>query len=180
MVLDYLKRAWLKRIVGYDNPRRYWDSRWIAGLQAESETGKTAKEQFATVEKLMAEHSCKNVLEVGCGKATLRNLPDYMGLDFSLQVLLNSGLPKFIYADITRGIPLPTDSKDVVLSRYVLLHIPFSKIEFVVDEICRVAKKLVVLREPSGSKEHIQPHCWRHDLPTLFEDFNGVVVYLPS
>ncbi|MCK4497927.1 class I SAM-dependent methyltransferase [Candidatus Bathyarchaeota archaeon] len=91
-----------------------------------------------------------------------------------------SNLDTFIYADITKRIPLPDKSQDAVLSRHVLLHIPFSEIENIVKEISRVAKQVVILKEPIGiSKKHAQPHCFSHNLPELFKEFfDGELIFL--
>ncbi|UCH31487.1 MAG: class I SAM-dependent methyltransferase [Candidatus Bathyarchaeota archaeon] len=179
--MEKIKKFWLKYVVGYSNPQRYWNSRWKSDLSAEIKTGRITKEESEAILNLMTMHSCKNVLEIGCGKASLRYaLPNYLGLDFSLEALEKSGLDTFIYADITKRIPLPDKSQDAILSRYVLLHIPFSKIENAIKEISRVAKHVVILREPYGRvKKHDQPHCFLHNLPKLFESyFDGKVEFL--
>jgi ubiquinone/menaquinone biosynthesis C-methylase UbiE len=128
----------------------------------------------------MARHKCTNVLEIGCGRGELRELPGYLGLDFSLAILRRSGLQDFLYADITHRIPLPDKVFDAVLSRYVLLHIPFDKIELAVKEMSRVAKKCVILYETwSSSQEQVGTYCYKHDLPKLFNEyFDGVVVFV--
>ncbi|MCW3980824.1 MAG: class I SAM-dependent methyltransferase [Candidatus Bathyarchaeota archaeon] len=181
-IVERIKKLWLKYVVGYDKPKTYWDSRWKADLSAEKTTGKTAREELETIKRLMKKHSCQDILEIGCGKATLRDLPGYLGLDFSIEALKQSGLDTFVYADVTKRIPLPDKSQDAVLSRYMLLHIPFSEIENAVEEISRVAKNVVILKEPYGtSKEHAQPHCFLHNLPELFHKFfDGNVEFLEA
>ncbi len=178
MIPEKIKRLWLKYVVGYDDAQKYWNRRWKFDLNAEQVTGQRGGQLFYTIESLMQKYDCGNILEVGCGRAVLRKLPNYLGLDFSFEALKQSGLERFIYADITEKVPLPTDSQDAVLSRFVLLHIPYSKIGMAVAEICRVASKLIILEEPHGKPKHEQPHCWRHDLPRLFSNFEGKTVFL--
>ena len=178
MILERIKRLWLKYVVGYDRPKEYWDKRWEFKLSAEKATEQRAFELINTIRDLMDEYDCKSILEVGCGRAILRELPNYLGLDFSLEALRQSGLKHFVHADITKEIPLPTNSHDAVLSRFVLLHIPYSKIDTAVKEICRVARKLIILEEPYGTPKHEQPHCWLHNLPKLFGVFNGEIIFL--
>lgn len=173
-----IHRLWLKYVVGYGKPKKYWNKRWSFELTAEKRSSQRGLELYNTIRELMDEYHCNNILEVGCGQAVLRELPNYLGLDFSLEVLKQSGLKQLIYADITKRIPLPTNSQDAVLSRFVLLHIPYSKIDRAVAEICRVASKLIIVEEPYGTPKHEQPHCWRHDLPDLLDSFGGDVVFL--
>jgi len=181
MIPEKLKRLWLKYIIGYGKPQNYWDSRWRFKLNAEYRTEQTSWELLGVIKELMEKHCCNSILEIGCGRAILRELPNYLGLDFSFEALKQSKLKTFIYADITNKIPLPANSQDAVLSKFVLLHIPPSKIDTAVAEICRVASKLVILKEPYGTPKHEQPHCWRHNLPELFnKHFNGNVTFLAT
>ena len=181
-VIEKARKLWLKYNIGYSDPQKYWDTRWEANLSAEKATGKSALEEFWLIKSLMEKYSCENILEIGCGRATLRNLPNYLGLDFSLEALKRSGLDKFIYADITKGIPLPDKSQDAILSRYVLLHVPFTQIEKTVMEMGRVAKKAIILKEPyGGNSKHCQAHCFLHNLPELFQKcFQGDLKFLDS
>jgi hypothetical protein len=69
--------------------------------------------------KTMTQYDCQNILEIGCGRASLRELPGYTGLDFSLEALTSSGLDGFIFADITKHILFLTGSS------MQCLHPPF-------------------------------------------------------
>jgi len=177
---DLLKRVFLKYVVGYSDPQKYWEMRWRLGLHAEVETAKSGKKLAPKIRRIMRKHECMNVLEIGCGSAPLCELPNYLGLDFSSVALTQSGLKRFIHADVTQKIPLPDKSYDAVLCRFVLLHIPFPRIECTVKEISRVAKKCIILQEPWGEEQkHSQPHCFTHNLPMLFENyFLGAVVFI--
>ena len=179
---ELLKRIYLKYIVGYGNPENYWNKRWQINCEVEKGSEKRRKQRFSTIKNLMQKNECENILEVGCGKARFRELPGYLGLDFSLEALKKSGLQNFVHADITKKIPLPDKNMDAVLSMWVLLHVPFDKIECAVAEISRVTKKLVVLYEPWSLKpKHSQPHCFSHNLPELFKKhFDGVIVFPES
>lgn len=177
---DFFKRAILK-LVGYKNPEAYWNTRWTLGLDAEKWTQETFQHEFTQITQLMEQYTCHNILEVGCGKAHLRCLKGYIGLDYSLQALKKSEVNTFICADISdRELPIPDQSFDAVMTRFVLLHIPFEKIELAVNNICRIARKLIILKEPSSAipiQTHF--HCFSYDLQRLFEKFNGKVVFLP-
>lgn len=176
----FLSRFFLKYIVGYSNPQRYWNKRWGLALKTEHWTKQSKEKERQIITNVLKRCRCANILEVGCGEATLRELPGYLGLDFSLEALRKSGLQNFICADVTEKIPLPDKSQDAVLSRFVLLHIPFDKIDAAIREISRVAKKCVILREPwSLEPKHSQPHSFSHNLPELFKKyFDGTVVFL--
>ena len=179
-MIDFLKRVFVKYVVGYGNPQEYWNMRWGLNLKAEYWTKHHEQKQLQRITNAMKQHKCTNILEVGCGKAELRRLPGYLGLDFSLEALKKSGLQNFIYADITKKIPLPDKSQDAVLSRFVLLHISSDKIDVAVREISRVAKKCVILYEPWSLKpKHSQPHCFSHNLLGLFKKyFDGTIILL--
>ena len=168
------------RLVGYSNAREYWNVRWRLGLQAEKWTRELIQKETKLIAELMRVHDCKCLLEVGCGAGQLRSLKGYMGLDYSLNVMKKSKLPSFIYADITDPkLAIPTDSFDAVLTRFVLLHIPFQKIRFAVNNICRIAQKLIILREPHTKvPKQTHFHCFSHNLPDVFKQFKGEVVFL--
>lgn len=178
--IDYIKHFLLKYVISYRNPRRYWNARWKLDVETERKTTELDKKLFSKIKKLMQNNKCENILEIGCGQAQLRDLPNYTGLDFSFDVLKGNRLKKFIYADMTEQIPVPDKTFDVTLSKFVLLHIPFDKIEQAIKEISRVTKKLVILKEPWGTRsKHSQPHCFSHNLPKLFKKyFDGDVIFL--
>jgi len=177
---DFFKRVIL-RFVGYQNPKVYWDTRWKLGLKAEKWTQETFQHEFTLIARLMEQYGGQNILEIGCGKAHLRNLKGYIGLDYSLEALKKGKVNTFIYGDISaRNLPIPDQSFDAVMTRFVLLHIPFEEIEIAVDNICRIARKLIILKEPTSAvPQQTHFHCFAHDLPKLFERFDGEVVSLP-
>jgi SAM-dependent methyltransferase len=181
--MEKIKQLYLKYIKGYKNEQSYWNARWNLGLHAEVRSGEKLKLTMAAIEKIMIDNNCNSFLDVGCGKAELRNLPGYVGLDFSFEVLKKSGLKEAIYADITNNIPLPDKSFDVVFTSVVLLHIPPNKIDRAVSNLCRVAKKCLVLMEPKYNPTPInvkvQSHCFNHNLPELINKyFDGQVFFL--
>jgi len=178
--MDFFKGVVLK-VVGYRNPKVYWDTRWKLGLKAEKWTQETLEREFTLINGLMEQYGCENILDVGCGKAHLRNLKGYIGLDYSREVLKKSKVNTFIYGDISdSNLPIPDRSFDAVMTRFVLLHIPFEKIEFAVDNICRIARELIILKEPTSAfPKQTHFHCFAYNLPKLFEKFDGKVVFLP-
>ena len=173
-VIDWCKRVWLRRVIGYDDQRRYWDKRWgmrlIPGRTDYTNT-------FAEVQRLMDAHECENILEIGCGRYPLSALPGYMGLDFSIVALKDSGLRSYICADITDRIPLPDKSADAVYLGAVLLHVPYDKIARATAEIARVAKKCVILDEPRVPFKS-KHHCFFHEPRTLFNGYPGKVHFI--
>lgn len=179
-MLDYLKRLWLKFVVRYSDPQRYFDNRWRLGVNTDRWNVDLTKHYYEIIGKLMKSNQCENFLDVGCGAwAALRDLPNYLGLDFSIEALRKSGLGEFIFADITNRVPLPSKSYDMIFTRSVLLHIPPGKIAKAVQEISRVAKKCIVLDEPEFEEEKkLQAHNFNHNLRELFKNFDGKVIFL--
>lgn len=173
--IDWLKRVYLRRVVGYLDPQAYWDRRWALNLQQiPTDYTKIA----SRVHRIMQKHKCGSVLEIGCGKFPLRTLPGYIGLDFSTVALADSGLREYIVADITERIPLPDRSVDAVYCGAVLLHIPPDKIGAAVAEIGRVASGCVILLD------HDKPfdsrfNCYSHDYRHLFGGYSGALEILP-
>jgi SAM-dependent methyltransferase len=148
----------------FSNPQTYWELRWqLQPTQTSTNVDDTLK-----ITEYMKKHDCHSILEIGCGLGENRNLEGYLGLDFSLEALRKSKLKRFIYADLTEEIPLSDKSFDCFLSREVLLHISHEKIGFVANELERVTRKVGIVREPEPFKE-TQPHCFNHDLPSLFK-----------
>ena len=170
-----LKKVYLKSVVGYKDPKRYWDKRWKIRLD-EKEDGEYYQRLFAGISRILEDNGCDNVLEIGCGQARFRELPGYLGVDFSLEALRRNKLEAFLYADITKGIPLPDKCFDAAMSTAVLMHIPEGRIKKATSEISRVTKKCIILMEsrlPSN-----QPHCFLHDYEKLFRDFPGKLVLM--
>lgn len=177
-IMDYLKSVVL-RFGSYKKPQKYWDTRWGLGLKRER--SEDVRLEFDFINNLIEQYGCQNILEIGCGgkKSSFHNLKGYMGFDFSLRALKKSGLKTFIYGDICDpNLPIPDKSFDAVMTRAVLMHISFSQINFAVDNICRIATKLIILREAvSDTPIQTHFHCFLHNLPKLFEKFEGKVIF---
>jgi len=172
-----LKKAYLKSVVGYKDQKTYWDKRWKIGFD-EKDNGEYYHRLFLQVSRILEDNGCKNVLEIGCGQARLRELPGYLGVDFSLEALKQYKLEAFLFADITKGIPLPDKCFDAAMTMAVLMHIPVKDIKKATSEISRVTKKCIILRESQLPSN--QPHCFLHDYEILFRDFPGKLVFMDT
>lgn len=178
---EFIKRVLLKYVTGYKNERKYWDTRWRFGLRNEEWSEDFQKKMITLLGKVLVQHGCHTFLDVGCGNAKLRDLPGYVGLDFSLESIKRSGLKEAVFADITNHIPLPDKSFDAAFTRTVLLHIPPSKIDRAVSEIIRVTKKCLILLEPQyePNKPQEQTHSFNHNLPEIIRrHFDGTTIFL--
>lgn len=178
-IYDKLKRLYLKS-VRYSDQKRYWDTRWGIELNRSLDRSidrATFNHAFKVTLELMKKLGCGNVLEIGCGKAEFRALPNYTPLDFSRKVLNKYGLEGYVCADITNKIPFPDKTFDCAMTRYVLMHIPTSKIENAVKEISRVTEKAILITETCTSTVPLKSHCFNHDLRALFQKhFSGKLV----
>jgi SAM-dependent methyltransferase len=167
----------LLKIIGYKNPHRYWNLHWR--LSQKNITLDTDKRLYATVEGIMQENHYENILDVGCGRAYLRALKGYLGLDWSMEAIKNNGLEQFLIADITNRIPLPDETLDCTYVSAVLGHIPPDKIERAVAEISRVTRYALILNEERTLAQQTKPHVFSHDLETLVKKhFRGQVFWL--
>jgi tellurite methyltransferase len=92
------------------------------------------------------------ILDVGTGH--MRNLKLFEMLGFKeLYALdidktdnpLGVNYKSFIQRDITQGLPFENESFDIVLCNYVLMFIDPENMKFVVDELCRVSKKYILM-----------------------------------
>jgi ubiquinone/menaquinone biosynthesis C-methylase UbiE len=115
------------------------------------------------IKDIYGQYSCKNLLDYGCGNGALlillnrvyglENISgfEYFGsryasawMNFSLS---NVKLNNFFLADGSK-LPLKNNSMDLIYTCHVLEQMDYVK-EKAIDEIIRVAKKIIILREPS-------------------------------
>lgn len=156
--------------------RKYWDLRWRLGYDVEKGLEKYRDKWEKQIVQFMQENKCESFLDVGCGKAWLRNLKGYLGLDTSTEVLKQNGLDNFLVADATQKIPLPSKSFDACGSFCFLMHQFPEKVSVATSEMKRVTRKLIVLKEltePNPLNVPLKYHCFRHDYTKLFEGFEG-------
>jgi SAM-dependent methyltransferase len=182
-ILQRLKGVILTLVTRYGgNSERYWNLRWRLGYDSEKNLDVYRNPWENQIVTLMLEQHCESVLDVGCGKAWLRDLQGYLGADISAEVFRQNGLTSFLVADATEKLPLPTKSFDACVSCCVLMHQPPTKVLVAVSEMKRVTKKLIVLKElmidENPNKIPLQYHCFMHDYQKLFRDFDGKLVML--
>lgn len=128
--------------------KAYWNARWFINLKHDRILPESRAQLVYEVEKLMAQYDCMTILELGCGaEVPLRQMQHAAHLDYSLEALRRSRLDAFIYADVTKNIPLPDKSFDASFSSNLLLHIKDENVVKACAEISRVTKKLVILNE---------------------------------
>ena len=176
----FLKRLFLK-MLGYKNAHKYWQVHWRLSPYSSKLSLETDRKILEFVRMVMNEYECGNIIDIGCGRAYCRELPGYLGIDFSMEGLKRSELPEFLFADITRRIPLPDKIFDAALVSAVLIHIPNEKIEKAFSEISRVVKKVIILNEPAYGMGDLKrkSHVFSHNLVELFsKHFSGDLVFL--
>lgn len=178
-----LKGVILTLVTRYGRDSRgYWNLRWRLGYDVEKGLHVYRDRWEKQIAQLMQEHNCESILDVGCGKAWLRNLTGYLGSDISLEVFRQNGLKSFLVADATQGLPLPSKSFDTSASFCFLMHQPPEKVLVVISEMKRITKKLIVLKELTKDELKkdvpLKPHCFVHDYEKLFKDFDGKLVML--
>jgi len=165
------------------NAAEYWDLKWRFDMKSNDEPLKVLSglgNRKSVILSYMKLHNCVNVLEVGCGTAFLRSLPNYVGLDISKKLFKRNDLKNAVCADITKAIPFKNETFDLVITGAVLVHIPYSHIDFVSNEIRRVAKKLIILQEPPYDNENKprKSHCFNHNLRRIFESCKVPLIFL--
>lgn len=133
------------------NGQRYWNLRWAMKLKVDQIEPPFFERVASEVKIILEEHDCRDVLEIGCGaNVPLRSLECATHLDFSFQALSRSKLPSFIFADITKRIPVPDKTFDACFSSACLMHISEDLLPNACAEIKRVTKKLIILNEAEG------------------------------
>lgn len=161
------------------NSKLYWNLRWRLGYDVEKGLEVYRDRWKTQIAELMQKHDCQSILDVGCGKAWLRELEGYLGLDISLEVFQQNGLNNFLVADATQSLPLPSKSFDVVTSFCFLMHQSSEKVLVASNEMMRVAKRLIVLKElMENTPVPLKYHCFKHDYEALFKSFDGELVML--
>lgn len=184
-LIGIIKRFYLKYIIGYENRQRYWNKRYRLMLKTDfsQETFHPEKiTQFTLeIDSLMRKYNCQNILEIGCGRGKHRTLKGWVGLDFSINILKQSGLQEYIVADFTSHIPVPDKTFDCVMCQSVLLHVPLERIGFVASEMCRVSKKLIIVSEPIFCSLG-NNFSFGHDIETLFKSmqFGGKIEFVEA
>lgn len=85
-------------------------------------------------------------INLGCG---LTEKDGYLGFDFDPNL---DGRTDHIHCDLTKGIPLSSNSVDEVYSRHFVEHLDYNEIKSLFDQIYRVCKKgaRVVIIVPWG------------------------------
>lgn len=126
----------------------YWNARWFLGLQHDKVSPELRALMVSKVENAMWRHGCETVLEVGCGAyAPLKGVQGVTHLDYSRKALQKSGLEAYIYADITRRIPVPDRTFDAAYCSNLLIHIRNVDLGAACHEIARVTRKIIILNE---------------------------------
>ena len=127
----------------------------------------------------------ESVLDIGCNfginiirlRNTFPELKDYNlhGIDVSL-VAINEAkdkLPAVDYqvADVNEGLVFPDKSIDIVLTDATLIYITDKMIKKVIGDICRVAKKAIILCEFADKSElgKADGIYWNRDYKKLLE-----------
>ncbi len=176
----FLKRVFLK-MLGYKNAHKYWEAHWRLSPYSSKLTLESDQKLLEFVRAVMNEYGCDNIIDIGCGRGYCRELPGYLGIDFSFEGLKKSELPEFLFADMTRRIPLPDKTFDAAFVSAVLIHIPSEKIEKAVSEISRVVKKVIILNEPPYGMGDLnrKSHVFSHNLVELFsKHFSGDLIFV--
>jgi len=114
--------------------------------------------------KVLSEYKFKNILEVGAGElTTLGSMASFLGDDieyYAMDLSLNrvyQGREDFLKRHNCKlqvckanavALPYPDNFFDMVFTSHCLEHMPYDY-KKAIDEMCRVAKKVIVLFEPS-------------------------------
>lgn len=106
-----------------------------------------------SLEEYRKAHS-HTVLNLGCGKT---NSPEWFGLD----ITDNPGVD--LVADCEKGIPLPSNSFDMIYARDFLEHISMKNNAMIMEEIYRVLK-------PGGSFQFMVPSAVGSNPGAAFQD----------
>lgn len=183
-------------------------------------TGRTAEQVYeelhATTDYATTEHGmnteylyadCKSLLDAGCGRSPFAvRIAKELALDvWALDISLNAmnwqaahaakqhGWLIPVRGDLTQGLWCKVGQFDVVTCFDVLEHLPPERVGFAIRELCRVARKRVVItvgtepskrKGPGGEELHltVNPHgWWQYQLsanvwPSFDNDANRIVV----
>ena len=172
--LDDEKRDWLEKTDNWVND--YWESK-----------GHPHRKLIVNAVSYAVRQGSESILEIGCNAgpniAAMRdiiNMRDDMiyGVDINADAIKKAAemLPAVNWSigDVN-NIPANDKSIDVVLSDAVLMYIPDKDIEHVMDEICRVAKKAVILLEWHSEKEKVEDYHWCRNYAKLLSNRGFVV-----
>lgn len=164
--------------------RHFFNKRWAEKYISE-ESLKNHQSQFL-IEKISAYAPFKSVLEIGCASgpnlyALSGRFPDaqFFGVDISKKAVevgnawMNDHGVKNVKLFTGKADKLerfPDKSIDIVLSVATLIYIGPDKIDRVIKEMIRVARKAIILIEWNSEKEHsYEFDHWAYDWKTMFK-----------
>lgn len=163
--------------------RHFFDRKWSESYISEASFGHPHRQLL--VEKIIS-YKPKNVLEVGCASGPnlvllSKKIPDAKleGIDVSPKAIetgrkyLESRNIENVELKIGDALNLEIFSDktfDVVFTDAALIYVDKSKIEGVLKELTRIAKKAVVLNEwHTNEKDSLYRDHWIHNYKDLFE-----------
>lgn len=159
------KAPWVDR----PNDHDHFTKEHVAGFLRQHRTGVDNHGRLALLQ-IVGQYQPVSVLDIACGTAVnyevFRNFKldcDYTGLDRTQQFLDHASE---LYGEddnftavhgFVQDLPFEDGSKDVVIVRHILEHLPPDEVELVIREAYRVASKelvVVFFLEPHGGPEH--------------------------
>ena len=175
----FFKHRILSKILGKSHvyseadQKMLWKIRGGENYSFESETAESkefARKFFSELFEKVNLPKDASIIELGCGSG--RNLlilkemgyANLKGVDFSqtqVELCRNLGLD-VSQMDIS-ALEFPDRDFDLVFTNSVLLHVPPSKIETVMKEAVRIARKIVAFRENTYDKEEFSGHVYKYD-----------------
>lgn len=164
--------------------RHFLDRNWSENYLSENSLSHPHRKLL--IEKIL-KYSPQSVLEVGCASGPnlvllSQKLPNakLLGIDVSKKAVetgrkyLELLKIKNVRLEVGNVLELGSfadKSFDVVFTDAVLIYVDKNKIENVLKELIRIAKKAVVLNEwLTGSEESIYVGHWAHDYKKLFQE----------
>lgn len=102
---------------------------------------RSREDKLALVGQLFGTYLQGRVLDVGCDRKHISKFVKgtYFGIDIS-------GMPD-AYVNVEHGLPFKDKSFDTIIAFDILEHI--EKLHFLFDELCRVARKYVIIGLPN-------------------------------
>jgi hypothetical protein len=185
--IKLIKSGWIR----FDT-KKYWDRRYgRGGDSGEGSKGHLALFKAEFLNRFVADHQIKNVVELGCGDGSqllLANYPEYDGFDISIQAI-QSCLKKF-KGDKTKRFELLTRKNlpegkrgqwDLALSLDVIYHLIGQKeFEQYLRTLFSLSKKYVIIYAPdrdslASTALHVKYRKFSEFITMLFPEWKLIL-----
>jgi hypothetical protein len=161
----------------FGSSRQYWDARYrLGGNSGAGSYGRLARFKAETINRFVAEHDVRTVVELGSGDGAqlqLANYPSYIGIDVSSRAIeacrknfANDPSKQFFH---TTSPEANTAKAELGLSLDVIYHLVEDEVySAYLSRLVSAADRFVCVYSSNSEKESAEPHIRHHRFTDWF------------